>query len=249
VRDFFRGDGQAASKDKNRLYGFVPHDFEEMAGLGVENLMPRLSKIPKNTSVVGITLPADDHAFFLNVFEKPGVFDPEFIALSEKFFSLAGIEIQLTSAVMDARQSIVSPLFLARPAFWLQWLTIAEQLYDLMHTDISTISDDAASLRAALAKNGGDEKNRSRAILLLERLAAVNLLRNPKLHAVSLSSFEDVAASSNAYSLANAVVVSNALKLAMRETGQQMYGAAFAVQREQLLVSQQNQANPHLYGT
>jgi len=149
---------------------------------------------------------------------------------------------------MDSRQSVVSPLLLARPAFWRQWLAIAEQLYRLMQSDPCTLSGETVSLRKALAMDGGGEATQSRAGLLLERLAAVLLALDPKLQAQSISRLEGNDVPSDPHSLTNAAVISNALKMAIRETGQAEYSVAFAAQRDHLLRLQQAQCHPDSCG-
>jgi len=86
---------------------------------------------------------------------------------------------------------------------------------------------------------GGEGAERSRATLLLERLAAVLLVLDSTLCAQTISPVSNVNLQSDPYSLANAAVVSNALKLAIRETGQAEYSAAFAAQRDHLLQTRQ----------
>lgn len=248
VREFFQSTDHSISLDKNRLYGFLPQCFQTLVGMNVGQLLEKVAHLPKNTAVAGVILPADGNAFFLNVFEQLEVFDPGFTALGEQFFALAGTQVQLQSLVMDSRQSVVSPLLLARPAFWRQWLAIAEQLYRLMQSEPCTLSGETVSLRKALAMDGGGEATQSRAGLLLERLAAVLLALDPKLQAQSISRLEGNDVPSDPHSLTNAAVISNALKMAIRETGQAEYSVAFAAQRDHLLRLQQAQCHPDSCG-
>jgi predicted O-linked N-acetylglucosamine transferase (SPINDLY family) len=239
VRDFFHVNAQSSSVDEDRLYGFFPDNFVSLTGMDTHQIVEKIDHLSLKTAVAGIVLPADAHAFFLNVFEQVEVFDPGFTEISEHFFAIAGLPVPLQSLVMDARQSVVTPFLLARPVFWRQWVALAEQLYALMQSSEITSTDDIAGLRRQLELMGGEAAQRSRATLLLERLAAVLLVLDSTLCAQTISLISNVNLQSDPYSLANAAVVSNALKLAIRETGQAEYSAAFAAQRDHLLQTRQ----------
>ena len=239
VREFFQENTNSISIDDDRLYGFLPHHFSNLMGMNCHQMLSEVERLPRDAKVAGITLPTDAHAFFLNVFEQVEVFDPGFTELCEQFFAFAGMPVRLQSMVMDARQSVVTPFLLARPAFWRRWLAVAERLHDLMQSHDTALSEDASGLRRGLKSMGGEDAQRSRAALLLERLAAVLLALDPALSAQAISSTYSSNVPSDSHSLTNAAVLSNALKLAIRETGQAEYRVAFAAQRDHLLTMQQ----------
>jgi predicted O-linked N-acetylglucosamine transferase (SPINDLY family) len=239
VRELFHINAHSISVDEHRLYGFLPHDFFVLARMDTHQILEKVDRLSSKTEVTGIVLPTDANAFFLNVFEQVEVFDPGFTAMCEQFFASAGVPVRMQSLVMDARQSIVTPFLLARPVFWRRWLAVAEQLYALMQSSENTLTKDSSGLRRKLELMGGEEAQKSRAALLLERLAAVLLVLDPALCAQNISSISNVNLQSDPCSLANAAVVSNALKLAIRETGQAEYSAAFAAQRDHLLQTRQ----------
>lgn len=239
VREFFQINANLTLLDNDRLYGFLPDQFAGWMGMNSQHMLLAMKNLSRDVEVVGIALPTDTHAFFLNVFEQVEVFDPGFIELCEKFFAFAGMPVRLQSMVMDTRQSVLTPFLLARPSFWNRWLSVAGQLYDLLHSNDTSLSEDASKLRRELESMGGEDAQSPRALLLLARLAAVILFLDPLLISRTIPSIHSNNVSSDPYSLTNASVISNALKLAIRETGQPEYQVAFANQRDHLLKMQQ----------
>jgi hypothetical protein len=135
------------------------------------------------------------------------------------------LELPLQSLVMDSRQVVFSNYFVARPAFWHLWLQWAESLF--------AMAEDASNpLHTELTRETGYASNAQRKVFLLERLASLLLYLNPGFAVAQANSFDFGWSMSKFRERPTDAYISDALKMAYRETGFAQYMDAFRKIRE-----------------
>jgi len=209
------------------LYGFFSPRFQEKTGLSHARVLEFINGAPPHTDVYTFSPQPDMGAFFLNVFEQNELFDPGFIAASEAFFASIGMPLSLRSLVMDSRQIVFSNYFVARPAFWRAWLHVTEKLFAICEGEDNPLRQ---SLVSPTTYTGAVERK----VFLLERIVCLLLTVNP---AWKVRAYDTFACAWSMSKLANNrldAVMSDALKIAIREQGFPEYSSAFAALRDKL---------------
>jgi len=179
------------------------------------------------TDVISFSPQPDMGAFFLNVFEQEELFQPGFRDASEAFLAAIGLPLRTADLVMDSRQIIFSNYFVARPRFWRDWLTINEKLFAVCEGDDSP-------LRQALVWETSYPGAVQRKVFLMERIASLLLTINPSWRVKAYDTFDCAWSGSRLNQFKLEAVISDALKIAMKEQGFHDYLDAFAAMREKL---------------
>jgi hypothetical protein len=208
-------------------YGFFSPRFQEKIGLSHVQVQDFIRSSPVGTDVVTFSPQPDMGAFFLNVFEQNEVFDPGFLPASEAFLTSIGMPIPLASLVMDSRQIVFSNYFVARPAFWRAWLTLNEKLFAVCEGAESPLKE---SLVHATTYSGAVQRK----VFLMERIASFLLTVNPAWKVRAYNTFACAWSASKLGDNKQDAVISDALKIAMREQGYPQYLSAFAAIRNKL---------------
>jgi hypothetical protein len=172
----------------------------------------------------------DMSAFFLNVFEQAELFDPGFIDVCEAFFAQHGWPLDLRKLVMDARQVVFSNFFVARPAFWREWLLWNERLF-------AVCEDPSQPLHAGLTQrtlyDGVPHPNAvQRKVFLMERMAPLLLASDTRWRTTAANPVRFVWSESRLRDFPAEALMSNALKAAYRDSGWSEYLSAFAKVRK-----------------
>jgi hypothetical protein len=113
--------------DELAFYGFFSPKFGSKTALShaqVVGFVQQAACADPPADVVLFSPQPDMGAFFLNVFEQGEAFDPGLIAAYEGLLAHAGRPQPLGGLVMDSRQTVFSNYFVARPAFWREWLAL-----------------------------------------------------------------------------------------------------------------------------
>lgn len=223
IRNFLLGQ----PLDEESYYGFFSPRFQEKTGLDHAQACTFIQAAGADTDVISFSPQADMGSFFLNVFEQEELFQPGFTAASEAFLLTIGMPLQLGSLVMDSRQIIFSNYFVARPAFWRDWLTVNEKLFAICEGPDSTAKE---SLVAQTTYPGSVQRK----VFLMERIASLLLTINPKWRVRAYNTFACAWSASRLNQFKLEAVLSDALKIAMKEQGFHDYFEAFAALREKL---------------
>jgi hypothetical protein len=213
--------------DENSFYGFFSPRFQEKTGLNHAQVTAFVQEVSHKADIVLFSPQADMGAFFLNVFEQEDVFEPGFIAASEAFLAVIGINIHLAGLVMDSRQIVFSNYFVARPKFWREWLSWNEKLFAICEGEESTV-------RASLVSETPYPGAVQRKVFLMERMASLLLTLHPSWRVHAYNTFNCAWSSTGLNQFKLEAVLSDALKIAMKEQGFQDYHQAFAKLREKL---------------
>lgn len=208
------------------FYGFFSPRFHAKTGLDYAQVSAFISG-GSNIDVATFSPQPDMGAFFLNVFEQEELFQPGFIAASEAFLSTAGLAIALAPLIMDSRQIVFSNYFVARPAFWRDWLSLNEKMFTICEGE-------DCSLKQALMSGTSYPGAVQRKVFLMERIASLLLTLHPKWRVRSYNTFDCAWSASRLNQFKFEAVVSDALKIAMKEQGFHNYFEAFTIFREKL---------------
>ena len=215
---------QALSEDC--YYGFFSPRFLEKTGLDHAQALDFIRSAPAGTDLVTFSPQPDMGAFFLNVFEQNEVFDPGFIPACEAFLSSIGMSLKLGPLVMDSRQIVFSNYFVARPDFWRAWLDINEKLF--------AISEGADSALRQMVNHATTYNGIERKVFLMERIVSLLLTIDTKWKSHCYNTFSCAWSASKLGENKLDAVMSDALKIAIREQGFPQYLTAFAALRDKL---------------
>jgi hypothetical protein len=213
--------------EEGSWYGFLSPRFREKTGLDHAQAADFVRRAPAGTDVVTFCPQPDMSAFFLNVFEQQGTFDPEFIPACEAFLAAAGIGVKVGSMVMDSRHIVFSNYFVARRAFWRAWLDVNEKLFALCEGADSP-------LKRSLTLDTGYPGAVQRKVFVMERVASLLLAINPAWRVRAYDTFACAWSDSGLSRYRLEAVLSDALKIAMREQGFREYASAYSTLRTRL---------------
>lgn len=226
IRQYLLGQGflnNGIASDK--LLGFFSPRFTEKTGLTHAQVQAFIQAAPDETEVFTFSPQPDMGAFFLNVFEQNELYDPGFIAASQQFLQHVGMTIDLASMLMDSRHIVFSNYFVASGSFWHKWLQLAEQVYAVCEGEdgpLKTLLTTVTSYQQVQRK-----------VFLLERLASL-LLVSEEWQVQAYNTFDCAWSGSRLNQFSHEAVLSDALKIAMREQGYSQYWAAYAKVRDVL---------------
>lgn len=223
IRKFLLGE----DLDDNSYYGFFSPRFKEKIGLSHAQVTAFVQAAEPDTDVISFSPQPDMGAFFLNIFEQEELFQPGFIAASEAFFEASDMPLRLATLVMDSRQIIFSNYFVARPTFWRGWLTWNEQLFAICEGKDS-------ALKQLLIFETRYPGAVQRKVFLMERIASLLLTLNPKWKVKAYNTFDCAWSASRLSQFKLEAVLSDALKIAMKEQGFHDYREAYATLRDKL---------------
>lgn len=214
--------------DEKAWYGFFSPRFKEKTGLDAAQVGDFVQAAAAGGADVCTFSPQPDMgAFFLNVFEQEELFQPGFVETSQAFLSQIGLDVVLRQLVMDSRQIVFSNYIVARPAFWRRWLVLNEQLFVLCEQGAGELAE---RLRHGSSYPGSVPCK----VFLMERLASLILTLEPRWQVKAYNTFDCAWSASRLNQFRLEAVLSDALKLAMREQGFSQYREAFAALRDKL---------------
>jgi hypothetical protein len=213
--------------DDDGYYGFFSPRFMEKTGLNHAQVTAFVQTAAPDADVVSFSPQPDMGAFFLNVFEQEELFQPGFITASEAFLEVVGMPLRLATLVMDSRQIIFSNYFVARPTFWREWLVWNEKLFAICEGEDS-------ALKQSLVFETGYPGAVQRKVFLMERIASLLLAVNPKWRVRAYNTFDCAWSASRLSQFKFEAVLSDALKIAMKEQGFHDYLEAYATLRDKL---------------
>lgn len=216
----------AGPLDEDAFYGFFSPKFSAKTGLDHARTLAFVQAQAEAADVLLFSPQPDMGAFFLNVFEQGETFDPGFIETTEAFLAATGLAVPpLRSLVMDARQIVFSNFFVARPAFWREWLALNERLYALCEGA-------PGPLREQLTQATSYPGSAQRKVFIMERMASLLLALQPRWRSRAFDPFDFAWSMTRFREHPVEAVISDALKRAFRDQGWPEYLHAYAQVRE-----------------
>lgn len=216
--------------DEDAFYGFFSPKFGRKTGLTHAALVEYVQALAHEADVFLFSPQADMGAFFLNVFEQGELFDAGFIGAANAFLESIGRQAGVQGMIMDSRQIVFSNYFVARPAFWREWLTLTEPMFAICEGPDS-------ALREQLTCATTYGPNAPRKVFMLERLASYLLVTQPHWRTRSANTFNFAWSTSRLSTQPIEAFISDALKIAMREQGYPQYQQAFNEVRKRFISS------------
>jgi hypothetical protein len=213
--------------DDDVYYGFFSPKFASKTGLSHQAVLDFIDAAPAGTDVFTFSPQPDMGCFFLNVFEQNELFDPGFNAATEAFLAACGRPMQVGGLIMDSRQVVFSNFIVARPAFWRAWLALNERLFAICEGPDSPLR---AQLTFQTTYPGAVERK----VFLMERIASLLLTIEPAWRVRAYDTFRCAWSATRLGDQKLEAIISDALKIAMREAGLPEYVEAYSTVRSRL---------------
>lgn len=217
---------QSQTLNESTFYGFFSTKFGNKTQLAYQQVTDFIRSHADATDVYLFSPQPDMGAFFLNVFEQGEVFDPGLIESYETLLKQIGLQLDLRSLIMDSRQIVFSNYFVARPAFWREWLAINELLF-------ATCEGPDNPLKHALTQTTTYPGAAQRKVFLMERAASLLLTIKPQWRTKAANPFTMGWSMSRLREHPIDAYISDALKIALREQSFPEYLTAFIDIRNQ----------------
>jgi hypothetical protein len=222
---------QTEPLDEAGFYGFFSPKFSAKTQLSLADVQAFVSRHADKADVLLFSPQPDMGAFFLNVFEQGETFDAGLIDAYSSFLVHIDRAAPLRSLVMDSRQIVFSNFFIARPAFWREWLLLNEAMFAVcegLDTSASPELRQALTQPTTYATAG---RPAERKVFLQERAASLLLATQPRWRSVAHNPFGFGWSMSRFRSHPTEAYISDALKMAWREQACPEYLQAFATVR------------------
>jgi hypothetical protein len=218
--------GQAL--DEAAFYGFFSPKFTFKTTLTASDVRAMVQLHAAKADVLLFSPQPDMGAFFLNVFEQGATFDPQLIDVTQRLLQAIGRPAPpLNQLVMDSRQIVFSNYFVARPAFWREWLAINEALFAICEGPPSALK---ADLEANTLYRGGAQRK----VFVMERMASLLLSSQPRWRSRAANPYTTGWSRSRLARFPHEAAMSDALKIAWREQRFPQFMEAFGELRERM---------------
>ena len=218
--------------DEQAFYGFFSPKFGSKTSLSHAQVVAFVQQAAQHPSppadVVLFSPQPDMGAFFLNVFEQGEAFDPGLIATYESFLQQIGRPIPLAGLVMDSRQVVFSNYFVARPAFWREWLSLNEAMFEICEGPDSPLKTSFCHATTYTGPNGAAQRK----VFLMERAASMLLATQPQWRSIAHNPLGMGWSMSRFREHPTDAFISDALKMAYRDQRYPQYLQAFVAVRE-----------------
>jgi hypothetical protein len=231
IRQHLLAAEREGSLDDNAFYGFFSPKFTAKTNLDHAAVSRFVAAHAHEADVLLFSPQPDMGAFFLNVFEQGETFDAGLIDAYSRFLEHIGRPVPLRQLVMDARQVCFSNYFVARPAFWREWLQLNEALFAICESTDPALRSLQMDLTLPTSYGTGAERK----VFLMERAASLLLATQPRWRSVPHDPFGFGWSVSRLREHPQEAFMSDALKRAWRDTRWPEYMQAFATVRDRFV--------------
>ncbi|MBI3368555.1 MAG: hypothetical protein HY021_08965 [Burkholderiales bacterium] len=211
--------------DEDAFYGIFSPKFSAKTSLSHAEVTQFVQAHAQQADVLLFSPQPDMGAFFLNVFEQGETFDPGLIDAYSAFLDAIGRPLPLRQLVMDSRHIVFSNYFVARPAFWREWLALNEAMFAFCE------GPDGA-VKAGLTFATSYPPAVQRKVFLQERAASLLLATQPRWRSLAYNPFGMAWSMSRFREHPTDAYISDALKRAWRDERYPQYLQAFVEVRE-----------------
>lgn len=157
--------------DPDRWYGFFSPRFAEKTKLTSAEVFEFIRSIDGYADVALFSPYWDQIAYFQNPFEQGEYYHPGLMAVARRFIEIAGIRVDLDRLVSDTLTAVYSNYVVAKPAFWAEWLRLANVLFEFAEHS----SDPAAVALRTPVRYKGEPEAVAMKVFIQERLASIVL--------------------------------------------------------------------------
>ena len=225
IRKYFIDNGLK----KNEYYGFFSTKFKNKTGLNSKEVFDFVNNaINLNADVITFSPQPDQSAAFINVFEHANFYFPGFKEMASEFLETLQIKVDLNTLIMDSRTTVFSNYFVANSDFWNHWLTINEQLFQTAENSTTSLGKE---LNVSTNYGNGVQKK----VFLQEEVASLLLtLYSENYKCVPANLWKMGWGQMGFENFKYEMIISDALKMAMRDTSFNEYLEAYNLIREKL---------------
>lgn len=206
--------------EEGAYHGFVSPKFGAKTGLSGQQAIAFAST--RTQDVVTFSPFVEQASFFLNVFEHGETNHPGMLPAMQAFVDHAGLGLDLRAVVCSQATSVFSNYFVAKPAFWREWLRLGEMLFAICEDPAHPL---AAALQAQARYHAGSGEVGQK-VFIMERLASLVLVRGG-FSVVAYDPFGITRTGIPASFLDEDMRIANGLKLAYLATGDVKYIESF----------------------
>ena len=225
--------------DDEAYYGFFSPRFSAKTGLSAEQVRDFVRRNVSAGDVFIFSPQPDMGSFFLNVFEQAEAFDHGMVATYQAVTSMMGLQVPVQDLIMDSRQIAFSNYFVAKPSFWRMWLAINEFIFTAAEDANHPLSKElCAPTNYTNPPLYNDPVHRK--VFLQERTASFILSTDSRWKGVRYDAFKMAKSMSALAPYELESVISDALKIAYRETRDDEYIAAYFKLRGKLREARSN---------
>ena len=214
--------------DEDAYYGFFSPKFHAKTGLGGAAVLDFIEATDADVYVFSPYV--EQASFFLNVFEHGEANHPGMLPAMQQFVTEIGLAVDLRTFVCVYANSVFSNYFVAKAAFWREWLVLGERLFALAESGQGPL----AQLLNAPAKYHQQVGAVGLKVFIMERLVSLLLLFN-KYQAKAYDPFALTRTPIPAGRLDHEMRIANALKLAFLQSGDERYIQSFVTYRDAVI--------------
>lgn len=219
--------------DESAYYGFFSPAFGRKTGIRGAELVEFVRQ-SGGADVVTFSPYLDSSALFQNVFEQGATLFDGFLDAADAVAHLVDPRIRLSELVQDARTTVYSNFFVARPAFWREWRRIFTQCFDAAETPGSDLYG-LLNRPIRYADDQGRKRPMDVKIMVLERLASL-LLSTGRYRVRNYRPF-DLPIHGAIADYVHELVAFDALKVAYQATGERYFLKQFREARDRLFAA------------
>lgn len=152
--------------DPCSYYGFFSPKFNFKTGLKGRQVLEVLNQ-HEDADVVLFSPFFENTAYYLNVFEQASQHHGDFDAISKKSAHHLNLEINPMNMVMHSLNTVFCNFFVAKPHFWLEWLSFCEKIYEEAEANTTDLGQ---LLNTQVRHDGRPVQNK---IFIIERIASL----------------------------------------------------------------------------
>ena len=168
---------QSEPMNEAAFYGFFSPKFRAKTGLDSFAVLDFAARHADSADVILFSPFFDQIAYPLNVFEQGAMQHPDTLGTFRECAQIVAPGIDFEGLIMDSTNTVFCNYFVARPAFWREWLGKCEALFDLAE---ARSSDLAKRLNASTSHEGGGAPTK---VFVIERIASLMLATDKRWNA------------------------------------------------------------------
>ena len=211
---------QAELGSEDHRYGFFSTKFYARTHLTRPQLEHFMAQTPD--ADVHLFSPLWDlSALFQNIFEQGNFFHPDLLAVTQEFLHAIDWDVDLSNLITDSTNTVFCNFFIAKQAFWQEWLSLGEKLFAMAENPTHPLS------KRLNANTTYGEQAVPIKVFIMERLATLLLTTQGKWKVSAFNPFALASSSTQFNRFQLEAILSEALKIAYKKQGYPEYLQAF----------------------
>lgn len=133
--------------DSDVWYGFLSPSFQRKTGFSSDLIIESIIKNHHAYDVILFSHSWDQIAYFKNSWEQGEHFHKGLISATQKFCDAADLKIDINSIVGSSTNTVYSNYIIAKKAYWMDWLDLANKLWTYAESDFDGMMGQAVRYR------------------------------------------------------------------------------------------------------